>query len=854
MNCQQLRTAAARPKRTAHLSPISRLSTAFISLLIVLAITASPVLAQQYCDAGVAPLGSGVMEWDQSNDVSVIPGEMHATRDEAVQAIIARSIPYEQAQSGYPDIRYTIASDPLQNPVITEVAIYDANGYLIFDGTTGPGVRFNEPICPSGYVGTYNSNLPIWDNSDGANWCQLKDSSYQACPTTPKPAQTRGAPPPGSCQAGNPCDVATGNKYQRETDYTTGGHDALIFARYYNSDANTPPSPSLIGASAGWRGEFDRTLTFTADDPIAAPKYYGANLAELYRQDGKILLFTVSDTTYQPLASNTVERLSQVDSQTWQLTTADDAVETYVGSSSGGSPILLQSIRYPSGYTLTLTYSASLLSTVTDSYGRTLNFTYNDWGYLGTMTDPIGNIYTYEYDDSGNLSDVVYPDLADRQYQYTDYNNPGALTATVDENGSTYATWTYDSERRAVQSQHADGADTYGFTYNLDGITNNPNCTTTVTIKFVSGGTYAFSVIYGVPNYSCVVEGSLTNSATWDANGWPLTQVDRNGNTTTLQYNARGLETSRTEAYGTPIARTITSTWNPNFRVPASISEPDKTTSFTYDGNGNVLTKTITDTTVTPNTSRIWTYTYDSCSHVLTARGPRTDLNSITSYAYYPPSAGALCGFLHTVTDAVGNITTYNTYDASGMPLTVADPNGVVTTLTYDARERISSRQVGSETTRFAYYPTGLLQTVTLPDASYINYTYDDAHRLTMLADGAGNYITYTLDAMGNRTADNTFDPLGTLHSLHTRAFNNLNELYQDVNAAGSSAVTTSYTYDNSGNQTGVNAPLSRSTTQTYDQLNRLKQRTDAATGVSQFTYDANDSVASSGGPQKPDD
>ncbi len=67
-----------------------------------------------------------------------------------------------------------------------------------------------------------------------------------------------------------------------------------------------------------------------------------------------------------------------------------------------------------------------------------------------------------------------------------------------------------------------------------------------------------------------------------------------------------------------------------------------------------------------------------------------------------------------------------------------------MTTLTYDARLRLTSRQIGTETTRFSYWPTGLLKQVTLPDSSYVLYTYDAAHRLTQISDGAGNSIQYS--------------------------------------------------------------------------------------------------------------
>ena len=58
-----------------------------------------------------------------------------------------------------------------------------------------------------------------------------------------------------------------------------------------------------------------------------------------------------------------------------------------------------------------------------------------------------------------------------------------------------------------------------------------------------------------------------------------------------------------------------------------------------------------------------------------------------------------------------GHVTTFNTYNAYGQPLTITDPNGVVTTLTYDARQRITSRSAaGRNHQRFTYYPTGLMK------------------------------------------------------------------------------------------------------------------------------------------------
>jgi YD repeat-containing protein len=152
---------------------------------------------------------------------------------------------------------------------------------------------------------------------------------------------------------------------------------------------------------------------------------------------------------------------------------------------------------------------------------------------------------------------------------------------------------------------------------------------------------------------------------------------------------------------------------------------------------------------------------------------------------------------------------------------------------------------VSGETTSFDYWPTGLLKKVTLPDASYLQYTYDGAHRLTQITDALGNKVTYTLDAMGNRTVESAYDPSSVLHRTHSRVINALDQVYQEINAAGTAAVTTTFGYDNNGNQTAVNAPLSRNTANQYDELNRLNQIVDPGSGVTQFGYDANDNPTS---------
>ena len=572
------------------------------------------------------------------------------------------------------------------------------------------------------------------------------------------------------------------------------------------------------------------------------------------RDDGRAINFTINGTNNVPPTGSTL-RLTSQGGNGFTLIDDDDNTEVYNGHGQ------LTSVTSRSGISETLSYdSSSRLSTIVDNFGHKIVLTYNASNQLTGVTDPSSNLIQYGYDSSGMLASVTNLDGTTRSYAYSGYTGT-LLTDVYDENGTDYSTWQYDSEGRGIVSEEiGGGADTTTATYNSDGsvtVTDALGAVRTFTYQLI-GNESRVTSISGSQCPTCG-EGAST---TYDANGFVASRTDYNGDLSCYAHDAvRGLELVRAEGFApgstcpsnltsyTPAPgtnqRKISTTWHATYRLPTTVVEPSRTTSFAYDSVGNVLTKTITDTTVTPNVSRTWTYTYDSYGRMLTAKGPRTDVNSTTTHAYYTCTTGSQCGQLETVTDSVGNVTTYNSYNAHGQPLTITDPNGVVTTLTYNTRMRLTSRKVGSETTAFSYYPTGLLKQVTLPDSSYVTYTYDSAHRLTQISDGAGNAIQYTLDTMGNRTAEGTFDPSNNLHRTHTRAFNTLNRLYQDINTAGTSDVTTTYVYDSNGNQTGIEAPLARNTTNAYDSLNRLSQITDPNNGNTNFTYDAEDDLIS---------
>jgi len=177
-----------------------------------------------------------------------------------------------------------------------------------------------------------------------------------------------------------------------------------------------------------------------------------------------------------------------------------------------------------------------------------------------------------------------------------------------------------------------------------------------------------------------------------------------------------------------------------------------------------------------------WQYTYNALGQMLTTKGPRTDVNDTTTFAY------DASGNLTTVTNAIGQVTRYADYDASGRVGRVTEPNGTVTEFTYSPRGWITSRAVASQGTRivtaYAYDGAGQLTKVTLPDNSTLVYTYDAAHRLTDVADSTGSIIHYTLDNAGNRIKEEVRGDAGNLARQTSRVYDTLGRLTQVTGAA----------------------------------------------------------------------
>ncbi len=265
---------------------------------------------------------------------------------------------------------------------------------------------------------------------------------------------------PGGCSGGtDPIDLGSGNVNETFKDYETAGPNKLSFIHYYNSNSiasGMPAASYRLFEFDHWITNFDRALSFPTTTQVIAQ-----------RRDGQGVIFNLVGSTWTP-DTDVDMVLTYIGSNTWTLTTHDDTVETYNEVIPIGLPGIgyLASIKSRNGYTQTVNRNGSeQITSVSDSYGRSLGFTYNSGGQLSTVTTPDSLVLTYTYSSGGGgtnnrLATVSYntSPVTSKTFNYGNSSYPFALTSVTDENGNAYASWTYDSYGRGLTSQHAGGA------------------------------------------------------------------------------------------------------------------------------------------------------------------------------------------------------------------------------------------------------------------------------------------------------------------------------------------------------------------------------------------------------------
>lgn len=603
----------------------------------------------------------------------------------------------------------------------------------------------------------------------------------------------------------------------------------------------------------GWSFDFDYEVYKRSSTNI----FFKTPTSEIYE-----LVLDTPSNTFRPVGNPTLFKIVSVGA-TYELTYSDDRFIKFEAASDGVTlPVHRPTIvRDRGGYQRTITRDANgKISGLTDNLGR--SFTYTWTGEVLTQVGAPGGInvsYGYNYAVAGDISTRRLTTVAisngttteTTTYHYEDPNYPYNLTGTTDARGVRYKTAVYDALGRAIESGTVGSNDKTTFSYTVGSTTTTNALGKQTKYNYTSvNGIRRLSGVDGVASTNCPASAK---SITYATDGGILETTDEEGRKTRYVRDGGGQPTSITRGYGTPQAVTTTYTYHPTLRQPTQMVEPGKTTNYVWDAvTGRLTSMSEVDTTTgtVPYSSngqtRTTSYTYSGTAGLLASvDGSLAGTGDTVAYTY------DATGYVNTVTNQVGHVTTINTKNGRGQPTQVTDSNGVVTNLTYDLQGRLLTVTVnpgaGQAVTAMTYDAIGQITRLTPPNGAYFDYTYNNARRLTTVTALDAQKIEYTYDLMGNRTSTTIKDASNVARFTETQTFDELGRLLRNI---GANTQTTTFAYEKNDNLKSVTDPRSGIYSYAYDSLNRLIRETDQQSAQVNYTLDGQDNITTYADPR----
>ncbi|QNK69472.1 RHS repeat-associated core domain-containing protein [Variovorax sp. PAMC26660] len=457
------------------------------------------------------------------------------------------------------------------------------------------------------------------------------------------------------------------------------------------------------------------------------------------------------------------------------------------------------------GRTTAYTYDTlgnTLSKTVTDTAtnkAQLWQWTYTPRGLVSTQTEPNGAVTSYTYDLLGNV--LTSTNALSHVTSYS-YDTSNRIVSSTAPNGLVTA-YTYDARDRLLTQSV--GGQTTTLTYKPYGTVE------TITLPTGLVLTYTYDPAHRLIGWS----NKRGESGTYTLDGM--------GNRTTEQIK----DSAGTVAWNT--ARTI----NNINRLSAKTEGPNQTSSFGYDGNGE-LNRIVSGANPSTDLSR------DGLRRVVKINDPASQnaylswnaLDAVTeakdfkgvSTTYTRDAQGNATteasadvgsastqydnlGLPSQITDALGQATTI-TRDALGRPTSLVFADGKTTTLRYDLTanskgylSEIVDRSGTTEYTRDAFGRVTLKkQTLINGSVQQVSYGYNANGTLASIGDPNGATLTHLYDATGRLAGLNwNGNPLVT-----GIAWNPLGQPTAWTWAFANPAVAASRAYDTAGRLTST--------------------------------------------------
>ena len=394
----------------------------------------------------------------------------------------------------------------------------------------------------------------------------------------------------------NPINLATGNKFYKVKEYSD---NLFVFNRYYNSEAGgwsfscddgVLPQPEPMSTITNFRG-------------AGYSHYYGATLESFSRaiisSDGKndILVETGEDNQNPDIESEYVSKAGS------RVSVLNSGLIEVVSRTSfdryDDSGRLIYREIFGQTFPITITYEDNVK--IIRRHTKQIKVTYNQYGRTEKVEFPDSTSIVIFYDEVQRVR-IDHVDRMDSEgtllssvsYKY-EAGAEDKITKVIDELGKVISSVEYDGGFKAIASEKFDG-DKSVEKISVDFKANDVSEVINAKGK---KSTLTFDRV-GEKRYLKTVEGEATDFCLasvkefqYDSMGNITKRVKANGVIDVFQYNEFSLETSRTEAFGTPQARTITTEWHPDLNLPVRIIEPERETLIAYDANGQILSRQI---------------------------------------------------------------------------------------------------------------------------------------------------------------------------------------------------------------------------------------------------------------------
>jgi RHS repeat-associated protein len=662
--------------------------------------------------------------------------------------------------------------------------------------------------------------------------------------------------------AGNPISVGVNNKHQQVVDIADTGGSPLIWSRYYNSGVVadgkwTVPTTARLGSR--WRSTYDRSLDVVDTKAEARVR--------LHRHTGERVDFIEADGGYRSDVDPRGHLSREGSGRIYRSAAGESEVYDANGRLVAIDPGTSRHVR--------LEYDgASQLTSVEDLQGRRLTVIYDGAGRVASVRDGDGAAVSYIYSEGaepGRKADLVRATYADgtfHEYTYNEAgfaggNHPHVLTGIYDETKRRFATFRYDSEGRAIASEHIDGVGKVQLVREADGAI-------AVTGPMGAVHRYRYTDVRGSRRLAGVDQpggagcAAASSALEYHPDGTVSRRTDFDGKVTTYRYDADGQEIERREADGTADARRILTEWHPVLRRPVRITAPGREERLSYDYAGNLTGREVraaidpTQPGAPLTLSREWRWIYDASGRLLREEGPRSDTDAIATLAIHtyrdadaPGCATGPCDYRKgdrwKTENALGHVEEILSYDAAGRVRSRKDVHGTLFTYTYHPRgwlEEVKEARPGGvvAVTAFTYTARGEIASVTDADGVTLSFTYDSAGRLTEVSNPSKHRLRFQLDKAGNRTAEETYDMF--LRTQLTRTFDALGRIETETREGA----VTRYTYDPLGRPTGTTDADGRTDSASYDALGRLREAIRDVGGIeaaSKVTHDPLDQLTS---------